>query len=413
MAVNIEELNIKGVKIPIIFENSKNLPIISMRIVFKNSGYIYDGSKAGLCNFLSEVLDEGTLEDGSITFAKKLESKAISISSSCGAETFVFKISSLKEIFPKAVRYFNELVSSPNFEEKTLAKIKVKIKGNILRKESDFDYQAFLGLKKILFNKTPLARASLGTKDDIDKINIQDLEKLFLSNFTLNKAVIVIGGDLSKKEAKEYSKEILSTFKEGEELKKIDFYEVLSKNKEDYIKKDTKQAYIYFGSAYKQKVDSKDNYKSKLAMFILGSSGFGSRLMEEIRVKKGLAYSVYSSASINKSHSYFTGYLQTNLKNQEKAKKLLKEIISDFIKNGAKKEELKAAKNFILGSEPLRNETLSQRLKRAFSEYYYGKKIGFYKEELAKIKDLNLKDLNAFIKTKKEILDLNFFILSK
>ncbi len=54
-----------------------------------------------------------------------------------------------------------------------------------------------------------------------------------------------------------------------------------------------------------------DNYKAKVASFILGGSGFGSRLMEEIRVKRGLAYGTYSSININRLYSSFSGYFQT------------------------------------------------------------------------------------------------------
>ena len=135
--------------------------------------------------------------------------------------------------------------------------------------------------------------------------------------------------------------------------------------------------------------------------------------MEEIRVKNGLAYSAYGHISNKKSHSYFTGYLQTKLDNTQKAKDMVVSIVEEFIKDGVTKEELDAAKNFLLGSEPLRTETFSQRLNRAFSLYYKNLPFDYPKTELNMINNLSLDDLNQFIKSHKEIKNLTFSIVTK
>ena len=104
--------------------------------------------------------------------------------------------------------------------------------------------------------------------------------------------------------------------------------------------------------------------------------------MEEIRVKRGLAYSAYARVYLNLSNSYFKGHLQTKLQSQNEAIKVVKEEIKRFVEKGVTQKELDGAKKFLLGSEPLRVETLSQRLYRSFNEFYTGKKPGFYKEQL-------------------------------
>ena len=147
--------------------------------------------------------------------------------------------------------------------------------------------------------------------------------------------------------------------------------------------------------------------------FILGQSGFGSRLMEEIRVKHGLAYSVYAYVTNKKSHSYFSGYLQTKLENTKKAKDMVENIINDFVKNGATKEELDSAKKFILGSEPLKTETFSQKLNRAFSLYYKNLPFSYIEQELNNINNISLEELNSYIKEHQEIKNLTFSILTK
>jgi predicted Zn-dependent peptidase len=134
--------------------------------------------------------------------------------------------------------------------------------------------------------------------------------------------------------------------------------------------------------------------------------------MEEIRVKRGLAYSAYARVSISNSNSYFMGYLQTKTESLEEAQRTVKEVISEFVANGVTEGELEQAKKFLLGSEPLRVETLAQRLNRTFMEYYKGEELGHSKVELEKIRTLTLKDLNDFIKSHKEILELSFAIVT-
>ncbi len=135
--------------------------------------------------------------------------------------------------------------------------------------------------------------------------------------------------------------------------------------------------------------------------------------MEEIRVKRGLAYSAYARVSVSKSSSYFTGYLQTKLDSLDEAQESVNAVIAKFVKDGVTKAELEQTKKFLLGSEPLRVETMSQRLNRTFMEFYKGEKLGHSARELEKIKNLKLKDLNAFIKEHSEINDLSYAIVTK
>ena len=412
MSATIKHIEIKGVQIPVIFEEQKALPILNLQLVFQNSGYIQDKNKSGLVNLSSKLLNEGTKELGATKFAEKLEENAISLAASNGFETFVIELSNLKEQSKKGIELLTALLKSPNYSQDTLNKLKTIQTGSLKRKENDFDYVSNNQLKSMLFKETALENPASGTIESISKIELKDIENFITQTVCLENLIIVAGGDYELKEFEKLIKPLLETLNVGKkiELEKINFN---SKKEEKVLIKDTQQAYIYFGSSFN--IDSKDeeNYKAKVASFILGGSGFGSRLMEEIRVKRGLAYSAYGSISINKSHSYFNGYLQTKNESAGEAKKLVAELIEDFVKNGVTNEELSAAKNFLTGSEPLRSETLSQRLSRAFTLYYRGLAPDYSQKELEKIQNLELKDLNEYIKSHNEINNLTFSIVRK
>lgn len=412
MGAEIKHINIKDVEIPVIYEKQGSLPTFNMQLVFQNSGAIKDKDLPGLANISTKILSEGTKELGSVKFAQKLESKAISLNAENGSETFVVELSSLKSEYLTGLKYTKELITSPNLTKKALEKVKLFQLGLLQRKENDFDFVARNQFKKLLFRGTPLENSTLGTIDSINKITLENIKEFLANAITLKNLIIVVGGDIEFKEFKKEIQPLLKSLEVGKD-NKLEKVTLNKKSKEATSIKETEQAYIYFGSPYD--LDSKDEkaYLAKVASFILGGSGFGSRLMEEIRVKRGLAYSAYGSVSINKAVTYFSGYLQTKLESADEAKKIVKDLVEDFVKNGVTKEELESAKKFLIGSEPLRTETLSQRQNRAFSLFYKGLPQNYPKLELEKIEKLKLDDLNKFIKSHSEINNLTFSIVRK
>jgi len=412
MAATMEYMDINGTRVPIIFENDKRLPLVNMQFAFTDSGSITDIKKAGLAKLSAKLMNQGTKKLGSSKFADSLESKAIHVSAATGVETFVIEVGSLKEEFDEALGKLEALLQDPNYTQETVDKIKTMTMGSLSSKENDFDYVAGNELKSILFKGTVLAQPSAGTPQSVKSIELQDIKDFINKHLTQSNLIVVLGGDIDYKAAKKKISQLIKTLPVGE-VTSIKHYNTVKTPTESVIKKDTKQAYVYFGSPYNLTVDSEDYYKARVATFILGTGGFGSRLMEEIRVKRGLAYSAYARVNISNSSSYLSGYLQTKLDSLDEAKKTVKEVFAEFIKKGVTQEELDQTKKFILGSEPLRVETLSQRLNRTFMEHYKGFTIGQTEHELKMIKKLQLEDLNQFIQKHKEILDLSFAIVTK
>ncbi|CUV65979.1 Processing protease [Sulfurovum sp. enrichment culture clone C5] len=412
MGASVFDIDVKGSKVPLIFEENKALPIVSMQIVFTNSGQL-SSKKDGLVSMSAALLNEGTKKSGSVGFATKLDDKAITISSYAGRENFVIVVSSLKSEFKTAVLLLEELLKDPNYTDDSLSKIKMQKMGWLEQKKSDFDYIGALTLRQNIFEGTDLARDYEGTPKSIKSMTLEQMKDFIHSHLGYNNAIMVIGGDLSLEDAKDVSKNILSNLPKTEnkvlpKLKASD-KEIIKYN----YNSDTEQAYIYFGAPFDFDYSSEEQYKAKIMEYILGGGGFGSRIMEEIRVKRGLAYSAYASLQRTKSASYLSGYLQTKLENEQKAKEIVREVINEFTTKGITQKELDEAKEFLVGSEALRVETLSQRLNRAFDDYYYGRPLGFSSEQNKLIDSVTLKEMNEFIASHKEITKLSFGVVTK
>jgi len=410
MSEEIKMINVSGTEVPMIFEKSDYVPIVSMQIIFRDSGALYD-SKDGLAVMSAKLLSEGTKKDDSVGFAAKLENHAIHLSASAGYETFSIDLSALKSEFPQGVTLLKELLKDPNYTQAAVDRIKTQQIGWLTQQKSNFDYIASLGLKETLFKDTAMGRPRAGTIDSVESMTLEEMQSNITSHLGRNNAIVIIGGDISSEDAQKIVSEVMGLLPTVT-VKDSPYIQVTNKRVTHITEAETEQAYIYFGAPFDLKYSDPQQYIAKVAGYILGGSGFGSRLMEEIRVKRGLAYSAYGHFVNSRTTAYLTGYLQTKLENEKEAKALVQSIIDTFVKEGITQKELDAAKEFLIGSEPLRSETLSQRLDRAYSEYYYDRPMGYNKEQLKKIASLTLDEINGFIKAHDEITDLSFSIVT-
>ena len=399
------DLKYKNLNIPLLYEFDNSMPVVNFKLIFKASGNVANGKFPGLANLVAKMLNEGTSKLGVSEFANLLELKAVNLSIFSGFETFGFEINTLKENFDYGLNLLISLLKDPNFTQKTLDKIKTLIKGEIASNNTDFDYLSRTELNRLLYENTSLEYPQIGSLESIDKIGLKEVKEFFNALF-LENLFIVLAGDI--KENIDLN-ELLNCFKNGNK-NELPFIKTSDEQKLSFVKKQVEQAYIYFGAPYNVKKD--EIFKANVAIFIFGSSGFGSRLMEEIRVKRGLAYSIYARADFGLSSSKIWGYMQTKNESKDDAINVIKSEFLKFVKDGVSQDELNSAKNFLLGSVVLQKETMFGRINIKQKEFYMGEEFGELERTLEKIKALNLDDLNKFIKAHDEILNLSFSVVS-
>lgn len=372
-----------------------NLGRSIFEMVFKNTGSAF--AKDGVANMTAYILNKrGTLKEKE-KFYTSLEEKAVNLTVTANREFTTISATFLNEKSNFAVKKIIDLLTYPNITDESLEKSKKEILAKKENLKNNYDYITSNNLFKTMFKNTPLYYPVIGEK--IEKISLDDIKEHF-KHFSKENVIFINGG--KKIEITPFIETLSDT-----PLKKDIFF--TPENGEITEYHNVEQSYIYFGSEYN--ISNDELYLAKLSTFILGAGGFGSRMMEEIRVKRGYAYSAYAVNDFHKTYSILKGYLQTKLENTEDSIKILKNIINDFYEKGITKEELIQAKQFLIGSEPLRNETLSQKLLKHFKEYYFGLKEGYYNKELDLIKKVSLKEVNNFL-NKKPVKNLSFSILT-
>jgi len=329
-----------------------------------------------------------------------MELDAIEFNTSVNREFFTISVKFLNEKEKKALKLLKEILTSPNITKESFEKSKKEIKAKIQNKQNDNDYIASKNLFKAIFKNTPLEYPVTG--ENIQNITFTDIET-FYKNLFKKEYIIINGG---KKQNVDEIEKLFNPQKENSPF----FIPEKKDNVHHY--KNVEQSFIHFAAPFN--VDyQKELHLAKIATFILGAGGFGSRMMEEIRVKRGYAYSAYASNAFRKTYKLLSGYLQTKLENTIDALNLVNDMIKDFYEKGINEEELIQAKQFLIGSEPLRNETLNQRLLKKFNEIYLQLPENYYEKELELIKNTTLDEVNEFIKKHPEIKEITFSIVTK
>lgn len=402
-------LNAKNTQIPLIFEENNDLPVVFLKLCFARSGKAYEGELAGLARMFARLLNEGCDDE----FFKELDLYAINFEANSGFENFEINISCLKEHFEFALKKLILLLTQPQFDEKLLQKLKTTALGELATRNSDFDYIAKRLLNKAVFEYKEFELSNDGDEKSIAKISLDELKSFHKHYFNLSNLIIIAGGNATQAQIKDLLTPVLEILSVGEKRKAKKFKLCANLKDEFCVRKDSEQAYIYFATPFELEFGDGDAYLAKLALFILGAGGFGSRLMEEVRVKRGLAYSAYAMLDTSVSYKRVFGYLQTKNESAKEAKALVKSVFADFVKKGASQNELELAQNFLIGSTPLRYESLEKRLGAAFNEFYQGLVIGHFKKELEKIAKVGLAELNSYIKKHRELEQISFASVGK
>ncbi|EAH7580892.1 insulinase family protein [Campylobacter lari] len=396
-------LDFNETKIGIIYEYDNELPVVFFKLIFKNSGKIAEKHNRGCASMLARLLNEGSSDE----FFRSLEYRAIELYAKASFEHFQISIKCLKEHFDFALEKLQELFLNVRFDEKILQRLKTLALGELASLNTDYDYQAKRLLNKNVFKDEIFASGLDGTKESIEKINLKELQNFMSENLVLDNALFVFGGDIKEDEVKIKVEKICQILTRNTPNQNKN-YKLIDESIEVSEQKSTEQAYIYFCSPLDIQINDEKMYLAKLALFILGQGGFGSRLMEEVRVKRGLAYSAYAMLDVNLNYSRVFGYLQTKNESSNEAKTLVKEVFKNFVQNGVNDKEFQLAKQFLVGSMPLRYESLAKRLDIMLNEYLHGLKLGNLKEEMQKIKNTTLNELNDFIKAHSEIIKVSF-----
>ena len=331
----------------------KTVPLISVSFAFEGAGAAADDDqRSGLANLLSGMLDEGAGEYESQRFQQALSDHSISLSFSAGRDHFTGALKVLNRDRERAFDLLALALTQPRFDAEPLGRIRRQILTGLARADQDPNTLAYRAFFKAAFPDHPYGRIKNGTPETVNAVSVPDLRRFMATAFARSNLKIGVAGDIRPETLGLLLDRGFAALPARAALKNIPSATVAASGVQ-VVDKPIRQAQVIMGHSGIERSD-KDFYAAYVANYILGGGGFASRLTENLREKRGLAYSVYSYLIDLQHAPLVLGGVGTDNDRVGESIALMRSEWRRMAENGVSRRELDAAKRYLTGSFPLR-----------------------------------------------------------
>lgn len=365
------------------FVENHDLPIVDISVNFAAGSARDTVEKSGLAGITRYMMTLGAAGMSDEKIANKMADVGAILGGDFDADRAGFKLRTLSSEREKtqALAVFTKILQQPDFPENVLEREKARIISGLQESATQPESISSKAFMKALYGSHPYSLDDSGEVDTVAKIKRDDLQSFYKQHYGAKGAVVAIIGDLSREQASAIADSITSGLPNAPAANPIPAVSLPTQALEKRIAHPASQSHILLGYPGIKRGDP-DLFPLYVGNYILGGGGFVSRLTEEVREKRGLAYSVYSYFMPMGEVGPFQVGLQTKKDQAEDALKLVRETLDKFIQNGVTEAELKAAKANIIGGFPMRIDSNSKILD-------YLAVIGFYKLPLNYLDEYN------------------------
>ena len=394
--------------IKVLYSKSGNIPMIDIRITF-DAGSNKDGDLKGISMLTHSLLDEGTSKMDAESIASVFESNGSVFNTSVNKDKSSISLRSLteKKYLNPSIKMFLSILSDSVFPKNEMQLQKDRTLTSIVEDETDAAEVASSLFFKEIYSDYPYAYNTIGKKNTVKKITRKDILNFYKKNINIGNASIVIVSSLPKKEVIDISEKISKSLNlTAKEIFEDKVLSDINKEKNIYKKFSSEQAHIYIGGLSIER-GSKNHLPLYVGNYIFGGSGFSARLMQELRVKRGLTYGVYSYIHPMKNTGPFVIGIETKSEQAQESVKLIHKMLREFYKNGPTDKELKHAKQSIINGFPLMIDSNSDVLNYLSLINYYNLPQDYLNTFTSRISNITKKDI---MKSFKDEIDVNKLI---
>lgn len=358
-AVDIQTVTTeKGIKALLVEDYT--VPLIAISFAFKGGSAQDMPGKEGTAQLLTNMLDEGAGEIESQAFQEALDDAGVNYAFNVSSDEFSGSIKTLTETAEDSFELLRLMLNEPRFDAEPLERMKAARANRLRAQETNPQAIASKAFREALFDGHPYARPSDGTLETLEAITSADLDAYRKRVFARDNLVLGVVGAIDAERLKTVLDKIFGDLPEKADLLPVEDIEIEA-GKRVHIDFTTPQTNIRLALPGIKR-DDPDFYTGYLVNYILGGGAFSSRLYEEVREKRGLAYGVYSYlGTYDRAGIVGAGTATSAAKTQEALDVILAEI-DRMAKEGPSQEELDKAKAFITGTYAISNLDTSDKI---------------------------------------------------
>lgn len=336
----------------VLFVEARELPMFDLRLTFA-AGSSQDAGQAGLALLTNAMLNEGVDGLDASAIAAGFEGLGARFGNGAYRDMAVASLRSLSaaEQRTPALALFARVVGAPSFPADALARVKNQILAGLEQQKQNPGKLASRALFRQLYGEHPYASPSDGTERSIPALQQAQLRAFHARAYAAGNAVIALVGDLSRGEAESIAAQLSAALPRGPALPPPPAPEAPAAQRE-HIEFPSQQTHLMLAQLGIERRDP-DYAALYVGNQILGGGGFGTRLMEEVREKRGLTYGIYSAFTPMQVAGPFMINVQTRAELGEATLELVRQLVREFVASGPSEAELAQAKRELAGSFPL------------------------------------------------------------
>ena len=348
-----------------------SLPFVTFQLLIDSGSRRDPSGEEGLSHLTARGLLLGTSKRNVNAINEELDFMGASLNSSSSRDYATLSLRVLKKDLDKGFDLFMEVLTQPTFPEEEIQREVEKTLAAIQSAEDQPEVVAEKEFQKTLFLKSPYAHPVEGTKESVSRLTREAVLRFYRAYYHPNHSILTIVGDLTADEVKTKLLPHLEKWQMAK-IPEASFITSFAKEQKTVkINRPITQANIILGHSGVSR-ENPDFYALTVMNYILGGGGFASRLVEQIRNKRGLAYSVASFFDPGKYPGSFQIVLQTKNSSAREAISLSLQQIELIQKEPVSEKELEGAKKYLIGSFPMRLDTQGKLANFLTQVEYYG-----------------------------------------
>jgi zinc protease len=337
----------KGV--PVYFIAVRELPMVDVQILF-NAGSARDGERPGLAMLTNSLLEEGAGDWSADVIADRLERVGARLGASSRRDSAVVSLRSLTEprYLQPAVDTVARLLKEPTFTPEALNRVRQQMLTALQERAQSPGAIAQDAFYQALYGGHPYGSPPHGTAASLNAITRDEVRDFHRHHYTLASAVVAIVGDLNRSGAEQLADALVGGLPEGETIPLPPTAPPLTGNQTLRIPHPSSQSHILIGQVGINRADP-DYHALYLGNHVLGGGGLVSQLAQEIRERRGLAYSAYSAFTPMRQAGPFLINLQTRNDQADTALEVAQTTLRAFTTDGPEAQMLEEARQNITG----------------------------------------------------------------
>ena len=375
------------------FVETRVLPILDVQIDFSAGGAYVPAAKAGLAGLTQGLLEAGAADLDEEQIAGRLVDIGARLGGGADSDRASVSLRTLTAAKERdaALGLMRAVLSAPTFPQSVLEREKGRTIASIREAETRPD--AIAGKRFAAAIYPDHSYGASPTVDSVGTITREDLVAFHRQHYGAQGAIVSIIGDVSRAEAEAIAQRLTEALPAGGGNL---VPPAVKKPLRGTIKiaHPAAQSHIHIGLPAIRRSDV-DYFPLLVGNYTLGGGGFVSRLMKEVREKRGYAYSVYSYFAPRKLEGPFEIGLQTKREQVPDALKVVDEVLTDYIAKGPTPKELAAAKKNMVDGLALRMDSNAKLLGYLSAIGFYGLPLTYLDDFPAKVKAVTAEQVKA------------------